>query len=154
MGDKANAPNETVPPLVPELVVTDLDHSISFWLEVMGFSIRYRRPEHRFAYLMRGSAHVMLVERRFSDHPRGETWTGGPLEPPFGRGINFQIEVDDLEPIAKALALQNWPLFREPREAWYRKEETEVGQRELMFQDPDGYLIRFCQFLGKRPITT
>ncbi|AVO46056.1 bleomycin resistance protein [Phreatobacter cathodiphilus] len=152
MADQA-ADREFVPPLVPELVVTDLDRSLAFWLDVMGFRIRYQRPEHRFAYLMRGAAHVMLVERRPPDHARGETWTGGALEPPFGRGINFQIQVDDVGPALALLAQKNWPLFREPRDAWYRKDDVEVGQREVMFQDPDGYLVRFGQFLGQRPLS-
>ncbi len=152
MADQA-ADREIVPPLVPELVVADLDRSLAFWLDVMGFRIRYQRPEHRFAYLMRASAHVMLVEKRSPDHPRGETWTGGALEPPFGRGINFQIQVDDVGPALALLAEKNWPLFREPRDAWYRKGDVEVGQREVMFQDPDGYLIRFGQFLGQRPLS-
>ena len=145
------AASEFVPPLVPELVVANLDISLAFWLDAMGFRIRYQRPEHRFAYLMQGSAHVMLVERRPADHPRGETWTGGTLEPPFGRGINFQIHVDDVAPTISLLAERQWPLFREPRDAWYRKDDIEVGQREVMFQDPDGYLIRFGQSLGQRP---
>ncbi len=144
---------EFIPPLVPELVVTDIDRSLAFWLDVIGFRIRFQRPEHRFAYLMRDSAHVMLVERRSPDHPRGETWTGGALEAPFGRGINFQIQVNDVAPVIAALAGMNWPLFREPRDAWYRKGDVEVGQREVMFQDPDGYLIRFGQFLGQRPLS-
>jgi catechol 2,3-dioxygenase-like lactoylglutathione lyase family enzyme len=145
------AAREFIPPLVPELVVTNLDVSLAFWLDAMGFRVRYQRPEHRFAYLMRGSAHVMLVERRPPEHPRGETWTGGALEPPFGRGINFQINVDDVAPTISMLAERQWPLFREPRDAWYRKDDIEVGQREVMFQDPDGYLIRFGQSLGQRP---
>lgn len=154
MPDVSGPPNAFVPSLVPELVVRDIDRSLSFWIEVMGFGIRYQRPEHRFAYLMRGHSHVMLVEQRPPDHPRGETWTGGPLERPYGRGINLQIEVDDMGPTIAALAQRNWPLFREPRDAWYRRDDIEVGQRELMFQDPDGYLIRFGQFLGQRPRAT
>ncbi|MDP3548046.1 MAG: VOC family protein [Phreatobacter sp.] len=152
--DKAPPNSEIVPPLVPELVVSNLDRSLAFWLDALGFRIRFERPEHRFGYLMRGSAHIMLVERRSPDHPRGETWTGGPLEPPFGRGINFQISVDDVDVTIAALRGRNWPLFREPRDAWYRKDDVEVGQRELMFQDPDGYLIRFAQPLGQRPFVS
>jgi hypothetical protein len=28
-----------------------------------------------------------------------------------------------------------------------------VGDRELLVQDPDGYLLRFSQYLGERPIS-
>lgn len=152
--NEASQDREIVPPLVPELVVIDLKRSLAFWLDVLGFSVRFQRPEHNFAYLMLGGAHMMLVERRMPDHPRGETWTGGPLEPPFGRGVNFQIAVSDVNSIIEALRKRNWPLFREPRDAWYRKDVMEVGQREVMFQDPDGYLLRFAQSLGQRPLVT
>jgi len=29
--------------------------------------------------------------------------------------------------------------------------DQEVGQRQLMVHDPDGYLFRFAQSLGSRP---
>ena len=44
-----------------------------------------------------------------------------------------------------------WPLFRSPEDAWYRVGEQEVGQREYLVQDPDGYLLRFAQARGYRP---
>jgi hypothetical protein len=36
-------------------------------------------------------------------------WVTGPLEPPLGRGVNFQVSVPTIEPISAALA--HWPLF-------------------------------------------
>ena len=33
-----------------------------------------------------------------------------------------------------------------------RSGEMEVGQLELIVQDPDGYLLRLAQALGERPI--
>ena len=40
----------------------------------------------------------------------------------------------------------------EPEEKWYRKDSIEVGNKQFLVQDPDGYLLRFTQDLGKRPI--
>ncbi len=34
----------------------------------------------------------------------GRNWVTGNLELPFGRGVNFQIEVADLSPLIIALA--------------------------------------------------
>ena len=42
--------------LVPELDVADLEVSLDFYLAVLGFSVRYRRPEEAFAYLEREGA--------------------------------------------------------------------------------------------------
>jgi|GEM_PF-6643447 len=37
--------------LVPELDVTEMSASLNFYVTVCGFTIRYERPEERFAYL-------------------------------------------------------------------------------------------------------
>ena len=80
-------------------------------------------------------------------------WRTGELRHPFGRGINFQIATDMLEPIVQALEEKGWPLFEEVRENWYRMGAAqEVGSREFLVQDPDGYLLRFSQSLGERVV--
>jgi catechol 2,3-dioxygenase-like lactoylglutathione lyase family enzyme len=131
--------------LVPELVVGHLPTSLHFWCDVLGFRIAYQRPEHDFAYLERGGAQVML------EVSKGE-WQTGRWERPLGRGINFQIMVDRLEPLLGALASASWPLFRAAHKVWYRIGDQERGQRQFLVQDPDGYLLRFAQPLGCRPI--
>ena len=37
-------------------------------------------------------------------------------------------------------------------EKWYRKNDKEVGHKQFLVQDPDGYLLRFFQDLGIREI--
>ncbi|UFZ03357.1 VOC family protein [Bradyrhizobium ontarionense] len=130
-------------PLVPELDVSDLGASKSFWCDLLGFRIAYQRPEDRFMYIELQGAQVMLMQHNGN-------WETGPLERPFGRGINFQIVVDDVDPMLAALAQANWPLFEKCREAWYRVGERARGQRQFLVQDPDGYLLRFAQDLGLR----
>ena len=98
------------------------------------------------AYLEGGGAQVMLFRRN-------GVWETGELVRPFGRGVNFQIEVEDLEPLLTRLAKVACPLYAEPEDAWYRLGAQEVGQREFLVQDPDGYLLRFAQSLGQRPMS-
>ncbi|MGJ4967379.1 MULTISPECIES: VOC family protein [unclassified Bradyrhizobium] len=126
--------------LVPELDVSDLDASKSFWCDLLGFRIAYQRPEDRFMYIELQGAQVMLMQHNGN-------WETAPLERPFGRGINFQIIIDDITPLLAALEQGNWPLFEECREAWYRVGERARGQRQFLVQDPDGYLLRFAQEL-------
>ncbi|WP_244876994.1 VOC family protein [Acidocella facilis] len=38
-----------------------------------------------------------------------------------------------------------------PEEAWYRAGEVEVGQRQFLVMDPDGYLLRLAEDIGERP---
>ena len=130
--------------LTPELDVLDLPRSLDFWTRVLGFRIAYQRPENGFAYLEREGAQVMLCAANGS-------WDTAPLEKPLGRGVNFQIEVANVSPLLAALAAEPWPLFRPLHDAWYRAGAAEVGCRQFLVQDPDGYLLRFSQPLGQRP---
>ncbi|MEO9168740.1 MAG: VOC family protein, partial [Aestuariivirga sp.] len=38
-------------------------------------------------------------------------------------------------------------------EKWYRAGDEEVGQRQFLVQDPDGYLLRLCQPIGRRKLS-
>jgi catechol 2,3-dioxygenase-like lactoylglutathione lyase family enzyme len=138
---------ETWAKLVPELVVAELEASLRFWRDLIGFSVAYDRPEAGFAYLDLAGAQVMLEQRSTAD----DQWVTGPLEAPQGRGINFQIEVPALQPILDRLAAAGWPLFMAPEEAWYRAGEVEHGQRQFLVTDPDGYLLRLAEGIGERP---
>ena len=80
------------PGLVPELAVTNYEASRRFWCDLVGFCLRYERPEEGFGYLVLGNAHLMLDQIN-----HGRTWATGPLEPPLGRGINLEVQVEDLD---------------------------------------------------------
>ncbi|MGJ4943326.1 bleomycin resistance protein [Bradyrhizobium sp. HKCCYLS1011] len=138
-----NAPQGGWADLVPELSVSNLQDSLSFWRDLLGFEVAYDRPAARFAYLVRGRLQVMLCELN-------GRWETAAMERPFGRGINFQMVVDRIAPILKALENANWPLYEQPSETWYRVGDQEYGQREFLVQDPDGYLMRFAERLGVR----
>lgn len=136
------------PALVPELLVNDTRVSIDFWCGLCGFEIAYQRPEEGFAYVSLGSAHLMLEQ-----HGLGRNWITAPLERPFGRGINFQITVPSLAPILIALNDASYPLFMQPETTWYRTGELEEsGVSQFLVADPDGYLVRFQESKGHRPL--
>ena len=138
-----HAPRDGFADLVPELSVSDIQASLSFWRDLLGFAIAYDRPDARFAYLVRGRLQVMLCELN-------GRWETAEMQRPFGRGINFQMVVDRIDPILNALDEANWPLYEPPNEGWYRVGDLEIGEREFLVQDPDGYLIRLVQRLGTR----
>jgi catechol 2,3-dioxygenase-like lactoylglutathione lyase family enzyme len=130
--------------MVPELHVTEIAASLSFWSEMIGFDIAFQRTSERFVYLERPEgAQVMLCQR----HGRYET---GPMQHPMGQGVMLQIYVDDITPILAALLLRRWPLYQAPREVWRQVGADENGQREFFVQDPDGYLLMVAQDIGLR----
>jgi hypothetical protein len=83
--------------------------------------------------------------------PKPEIGSAGTLQPPLGRGVNFQVSVPAIEPILTALDRAGWPLFMEPEQKWYRTGKVETGVHQFLVQDPDGYLIRFSAYIGERP---
>lgn len=133
--------------LVPELIVSDLQASLKFWCGVVGFSIWHDRPEDDFSYLMLGSAQIMLEQRSQT----GGDWVSACLKQPFGRGVNFQIQVPSLDAVISRCNKNGIDLFLPEEERWYRRGTEEVGQKQCIVADPDGYLVRCIQSLGKRP---
>jgi catechol 2,3-dioxygenase-like lactoylglutathione lyase family enzyme len=132
--------------LVCELLVEDLAVSRAFWQGVLGFGVAYQRPEQGFVYLERpDGAQIMLCQR-------SGNWETAALERPFGRGVMFQVFVDDLAPIQAAVAGAGRALHAGPREVWRRWGDREGGKREIVVQDPDGYLVMLAQDLGERPL--
>jgi catechol 2,3-dioxygenase-like lactoylglutathione lyase family enzyme len=134
--------------LVPEFTVSDIERSLRFWCECLGFEVIYDRPEEKFAYLDLNGAQVMLEQR--SDLVR--QWVTGEIEYPLGRGINFQIVVDDVALAYANLIKTNWPIYLDMEEKWYRAGDTEVGAQQFLVQDPDGYLLRLTSSIGQRNV--
>jgi len=139
-----HAPDGGFAALVPELGVSDIRDSLSFWCGLLGFEVAYDRPAARFAFLVRERLQVMLCECN-------GRWELAEMRRPFGLGINFQMMVKGVAPILARLDSAGWPLLEQPRDAWYRVGDDERGQREFLVQDPDGYLLRFAEHLGTRP---
>lgn len=108
----------------------------------------YAREDEGFAYLNLGSAELMIDQIG-----KGRTWKTSDFEYPLGRGINFQIEVSSIHPLLEILKNNGVALFMDVEEKWYRKDLVEVGNRQFLVQDPDGYLLRFTEDLGERPLT-
>lgn len=130
--------------IIPELSVTNLKNSLKFY-QTIGFKIEYERPENKFVFLSLGEIQFMLQEISKEDK-----WEVAPLKYPFGNGINFQLEVEDVDKIYNMLKDDNYKIAFEMEKNWYRQDNKLLGNKEFLVQDPDGYLIRFSQDLGEK----
>jgi catechol 2,3-dioxygenase-like lactoylglutathione lyase family enzyme len=136
--------------LVPELAVSDWTVSRAFYTGLIGFDVLYERPEEGFSYLTLGAAQLMIDQIGL-----GRTFdiVDAPLQKPFGRGLNLQIRVPDVSRILARLAMEDVPLYLPLEEKWYRRDDHEVGNRQFVVADPDGYLLRLFEDLGERPLS-
>ena len=130
--------------LVPELICSDLARSLRFYTELAGFRILYERAEERFAFLDREGAQLML------EQPTGRAFLAGELAHPYGRGMNLQIEVRDVGALHARIAASGARIHLALEEKGYRRGDAELGSRQFVVEDPDGYLLRFFQDLGTR----
>ncbi|WP_300686570.1 VOC family protein [Chryseobacterium sp.] len=130
--------------LTPELLVSDINQSNLFYIQYLGFTLEYERKEDQFMLISYEGSQFMLEQ----DH--SEAWITEVPVFPRGRGVNFQIEVSSLSTIIAKIKEYNLTYFKELKEQWYRINDQEEGVKELLIQDPDGYLLRFQEYLGER----
>lgn len=130
--------------IIPELSVTNLENSLNFY-KTAGFKIEYDRPENKFAFISLGNIQFMLQE--LSDNNK---WNIGELKYPFGNGINFQLEIENVDKIYNNFKNNNYTITFDLEENRYRQNDKMLGNKEFLIQDPDGYLLRFMQDLGEK----
>lgn len=122
--------------LIPELTVLDIKRTKHFYVDVLNFKIEYERPEDRFVFLSFENNQMMFEQE--NGH-----WSVGVLEYPFGRGVNFEMTISDVEGLYKRILNFNIKPFRELKLSNYRNGDEYIVQKEFLLQDPDGYLLRF-----------
>jgi catechol 2,3-dioxygenase-like lactoylglutathione lyase family enzyme len=133
--------------MIPELSVTNLAKSLEFYLG-LGFKIEYERPENKFIFLSLEGSQLMLQEGVNETESRFHV---SDVKYPFGRGLHFQIEVKNINKLIAFLEKNNYPIKSPVSDSWFRKGKELLGMRNVLVQDPDGYLFLFFQDLGAKP---
>ena len=76
--------------LIPELVVSDIERTKEFYVNILNFVIEYERSEDKFIFLS-------LEDNQMMFEQDNGYWSVGELEYPYGRGVNFEMTVSDVE---------------------------------------------------------
>jgi catechol 2,3-dioxygenase-like lactoylglutathione lyase family enzyme len=90
------------PTLVPEFYVSSLAKSLAFYVDLLGFELRYARPEASFAAVSCEGGELLREEfsavKTASDleFEQGH-WRTADFEYPLGRSVNFEFTVTDVE---------------------------------------------------------
>ena len=137
------------PTLIPELQVLDYDKSLDFYTRLARFEVVYDRREENFAMLETNGARLMIEGLTI----KSRSWLVGQMERPFGRGMHLQIEVQDVDRLYQSFKKAEYQIFFDLEEKWYRVNDKEIGHKQFLVQDPDGYLLRFFEKIGSRPFS-
>jgi len=123
--------------ITPFMHVADLDATLAFFADVLGFRALYREPG--YAYIEREGCGIRILEA-------GE---GNPVLP-GNRRFRYYIDVRDVDALYAELkpALDRLP----PRDV-HGPADKPYGQRELLVLAPDGDLVAFGQAIKQREAT-
>lgn len=134
--------------MIPEFDVFNLKESLHFYIDLIGFNVVYERIEDKFAFIEFEDVQIMLQEINKSENK----WETAKLEYPLGRGINFQIDVINIDKIYNRLKESKYKIFVDIEEHWYRKDNILIGCKEFLVQDPNGYVLRFSKDLEEKKV--
>jgi PhnB protein len=128
----------TMSTLIPALAVKDVEASLRFYTEVLGFATQFTLPGEDgtlvHASVTRGDSSIMFGRLDERD-PRDQ----GPL----GRGVVLYTLVDDQEDINaffQRVKAAGATVVQEPRDQFW-------GDRDWAISDLDGYRIQFAKHM-------
>lgn len=130
--------------LIPELYVSDFNKSLNFYTG-LDFKIEYQRKKPKFAFLSYNNSQLMIQEFE-------PTWVMAKLEYPYGRGINLQINTQDINSVLRSLSKIKHPVKNKVEDNTYRIDDKIIFSKELLIMDPDGYILRFSQDIEEKVV--
>lgn len=125
--------------LIPELTVSDIAKIKAFYIDLLGFTLEYEREEDGFVFLSFQGSQLMFEQYG------NDGWHTADLAYPYGRGVNFEIGVADVESLYLHITKAGITPFRPLKTNTYRQGAHSISQMEFLIQDPDGYLLRFVE---------
>jgi len=123
---------------VPILVVDEIETTLPFWVDALGFEKTVEVPDDgrlSFVILNHGEREIML-QTRASIEKEIEEQGAPPVMATAGTAIVY-FDVDDLDALRKRV---------EAFEVLVAKRETPYGAEELWMREPGGHLLGFAQF--------
>ena len=112
----------------PQFLVADLDQSIGFYTEQLGFDLDFRY-EHFYAGIVRDGNAIHL---KLADAPRGEREFRRKNE-----HLDITFTVDDIRTAYREVRNRPVPVIQPLREMPYG--------HEFYVSDPDGYILAFVE---------
>lgn len=122
---------------IPELVCKDIQLSLAFYCQKLGFTVLFDRADDGFYFLVKDDIQLML--QQLSEL----AWMSHDNDVPFGNGLNLAFKTTSLDQFdLVALAADT---YRASETLEYKVLDAMAKVRQVIFRDPDGYLIRFVE---------
>jgi catechol 2,3-dioxygenase-like lactoylglutathione lyase family enzyme len=121
--------------LTPNLIVADVDRSVAFYRDVLGFTVAMQVPDASplvFAGMQSGDVEIFLnsAEAAYAEYPAFK-------ERPIGGTLTQFIHVTGIEQMHAELK-DKVTIVMPLEKKWY-------GVTEFAIADPDGYIITFAE---------
>ncbi|ATV73313.1 VOC family protein [Fusobacterium pseudoperiodonticum] len=123
--------------LIPEFVVSNIDISKDFYVNMLGFKVEYEREEDKFIFISLGNIQLMLEE--------GSKEELSQMKYPFGKGINFTFGVNNIDELYSKFKIKKSLLKRDIEIREFRVNDEIIYVKEFSIIDPDGYFIRISE---------
>jgi catechol 2,3-dioxygenase-like lactoylglutathione lyase family enzyme len=127
--------------LTPNLLVADVERSLKFYVDVLGFSRGMTVPEQPplvFGSVVSGNVEIFFNEKETGVKEYAE-FSGKPI----GATGTMFIELEQIESLHQRLK-PLVPIVKPLVTQWY-------GVKEFAIADPDGYLITFAERVAADP---
>ena len=121
--------------LTPNLIVSDVERSLAFYRDVLGFTVTARVPDEGplvFAALENGPVEIFLngAEASYAEYP-------GLKDRPIGGSLTLFMETESIRAIHDLLK-DNVKIVMPLEKKWY-------GVTEFAIADPDGWVITLAE---------
>jgi uncharacterized glyoxalase superfamily protein PhnB len=121
--------------LTPNLIVSNVEQSIAFYRDVLGFTVQTTVPETApfvFAIVENGGVEIFLnaAEAAYAEYPAFKRM-------PIGGSLTLFMEIEDVRGVHESLK-DSVNIVMPLEKKWY-------GVTEFAIADPDGYIITFAE---------
>jgi len=124
--------------LTPALIVDEIEKSLPFWVDRLGFAKTVEVPEGPrlgFVILVKDRAELMLQTRESIRKDAPET------RPPEGANVtSLFVEADDFDDTLKRI--DGCEIILPERTTWY-------GMREIAVREPNGHTVVLAKMVAK-----
>lgn len=123
--------------ITPNLVVADMEKSLKFYRDVLGFTVAQTVPDKSpfiFAWMKRGDAELFLNQHMPPQPGQPDLYNGSKI----GGTLSMYMPLEGIEELLKTVESKGVKIVVPLHKEFY-------GMKEFAVHDPDGYLVIFAE---------